>query len=255
MIASENSVVSHPPKNERRSADWDISNAPKNYLSLVLTQGGSAFFSFACVWLITKYLGSEGYGGIVAAIAASQVAQILVNWTAIAVVRFGTDEFVETEKIARAFWLRLFIFAPNLLLVALTSNFWFPPLAGWLKLSADWFWPIILHFAASALWLHVQMSLQSAKLPRVQGFLMMLERLLIFAGVIFLLGFGDLSPLSALICYSLAPLLMMSVGLFYLRHFIFARFSVDWQFLKKIAAYSLPLLPFSLVGYFTSTLR
>jgi O-antigen/teichoic acid export membrane protein len=218
-----------------------------------LTQFGSALFAFACVWLISKKIGSEGYGGVVAIIAASQVAQILVNWTSYSVVRFGTEEFIETEKIARAFWLRFFVLVPNILFALLASKLWFPPLAGWLKLPAESFWFVILHFAATAVWIHVQFGLQGAKLPREQGFLLMFERFLTLAGILILLGIDKLSPLSALICYSISPILMMSVGVFYLRRFIFARFSVDLPYLKKILAYSLPLLPFSLVGYFSGS--
>lgn len=58
-----------------------------------LTQVGGAIFSFASVLLITRYLGSEGYGAIIALIAASQIAQMLVNWSSLAVSRFGTEEF------------------------------------------------------------------------------------------------------------------------------------------------------------------
>ncbi len=240
-------------KNKRRSADWDISNAPKNYLSLVLTQAGSALFSFASVWLISKRLGAEGYGGIVAIIAASQVAQILINWTATSVVRFGTEEFVDTEKVARTFWLRLLILVPNILLAIFAANFWFSPLSDWLKLPIQSFWLVILHFSASALWIHVQFSLQAVKLPRIQGFLIMVERLLIFVGIAALLGTNKLSPFSAIACYASVPLLMVFVGSFFLRLFIFSRFSLNWQFVKKVVAYSLPLLPFSLIGYFSGS--
>ncbi len=238
---------------KRQSANWDLQNAPKNYLALVLAQVGSAIFSFASVWLINKRLGAEGYGGVVAIIAASQVAQILVNWTAVSVVRFGTEEFVETEKITRAFWLRLFIFLPNLFLVGLAANFWFPPLADWLKLPNEVFWFVLLHFAASALWIHVQFSLQSAKLPRVYGFLMMVERLLVFAGVLTLASFSKLNLFSAILSYTFAPFLMVIIGVWHLRRFLFARFLFDWQFLRKIIVFSLPLLPFSLVSYFSGS--
>lgn len=253
MINEPISAEDNPHKNERQSANWDIRNAPKNYLSLVLSQGGSAFFAFASVWLISKNIGSEGYGGVVAIIAASQVAQILVSWTSIAVVRFGTEEFIETSKIARAFWMRLFILLPNMLLVWLAAGIWFPPLANWLKLPPDSFGFVMFHFAASALWVHLQFALQGAKLPRVQGFLMMCERFLSFAGIVILIGIGKLTPLYALICYSVAPVLIILIAVFYLRNFIFARFSVDAQFLKKIVAFSVPLLPFSLIGYFSGS--
>jgi O-antigen/teichoic acid export membrane protein len=238
---------------ERQSASWDVQNAPKNYLSLVLTQGASAFFAFASVWLITKTLGSEGYGGIVAIIAASQVAQVLVNWTSVSVVRFGVDEFIETEKIARVFWLRAFILLPNLALVLLAANLWFPPLAGWLKLSPETIWLVFLHFTATAFWIHLQFSFQAVKMPRLQGGLLTVERVLIFTSLLVLFLTGNLNTVSAMFCYAAAPLLMIFAGFFYLRKFIFARFSIDRKFLKKVLLYSLPLIPFNLVGYFSGS--
>ena len=66
--------ITQPTSHERQSSSWDIRNAPRNYAALVAYQVLSAAFSFGAVWLITRHLGSEGYGGIVAIIAASQVA-------------------------------------------------------------------------------------------------------------------------------------------------------------------------------------
>src|SRR5690349_18740081 len=86
----------------RRTSKWDIRNAPKNYLWLMVYQGGAAVFAFAAVWLITQKTGKGGYGLVVAIIAASQIAQIFTNWTTVAVVKYGVEEFVEFETIARA---------------------------------------------------------------------------------------------------------------------------------------------------------
>lgn len=238
---------------ERQSSSWDIRNAPRNYAALVAYQVLSAAFSFGAVWLITRHLGSEGYGGIVAIIAASQVAQVFVNWTSTAVVRFGVDEFVETEKISRTFWVRFVVLVVNLLAVALISRLWFPTLADWLKLSPETFWLVIAHFAVTVIWIHVQMSLQAAKLPRVQGLLQMIERLLIFVGIFALTAAANLTPIFAMLCYIIAPAAMIFAGLFKLRHFINARFDIDRAFVRKIVAYSIPLLPFSLVGYFSGS--
>jgi O-antigen/teichoic acid export membrane protein len=238
---------------ERRLSAWDIQNAPRNYISLVAAQAGSALFSFAAVWLITRYLGSEGYGGIVAVIAASQVAQVMVNWTNTAVVRFGVDEFIETEQISRTFWVRLIILAANLALVAAAAGLWYPPLAGWLRLPPGAFWLVIGHFAVTALWIHVQSSLQAAKLPRKQGWLLTIERAAILASIVVLLAFARLDWRTAIWCYIAAPAVMTAIGLYELRHYITASFTIDRPFLKRIVAYSLPLLPFSLVGYFSGS--
>ncbi len=240
-------------ENERRSSSWDIRNAPKNYLSLVLAQGGSAFFAFASVWIITRTLGSAGYGSVVAVIAASQVVQVLVNWTSVAVIRYGVDEFIETAKISRIFWVRLIILVPNALLILLASQLWFPLLADWFKLSPEILWLVLVHFAASALWLHIQTSLQAVKMPRLQGLLLMVERAMVFAGLLALLAVGRLEPVWAVTCYAVAPLLMAVTGFWFLRKFIFTSFSVDRQFWKKIFLFSLPLFPSMLTGYFAGS--
>lgn len=236
---------------ERRSSSWDIRNAPRNYITLVLTQFGSALFSFAAVWLITRHLGSEGYGGIVAIVAASQVAQVLVNWTSVAAVRFGVDEFIETQRIARTFWVRLIVVVVNLALAAALSYLWFPPLASWLKLSPDTVWLVLGHFTAAVFWIHVQMGLQAAKMTQMQGGLLMLERLLIFVGLVGLVAANSLTGTTALVCYIAAPAVMIVLGTGLLRRYIFAPFTIDRAFLGKIFAFSLPLLPYSLVGYFS----
>jgi len=219
-LNSPENLIENPPNisaaSERQSANWDIRNAPKNYLSLVLSQIGSAFFAFASVWLISKTIGSEGYGGVVAIIAASQVAQVLVNWTSVAVVRFGVDEFIETEKIARAFWIRLFILLPNLLFVLLVSNLWFPPLAVWLRLAPEIFPLVFLHFTVNAFWIHIQFSFQAVKMPRLQGGLMAVERILTFTSLLILLASGKLNSISAMVCYAVAPLAMVFAGFFFL---------------------------------------
>ncbi len=238
---------------ERQSSEWDIRNAPRNYISLAIFQGVSALFSFASVWVITRYLGSEGYGGIVAVIAASQVAQIFVNWTGTAVVRFGVDEFVETAAIARTFWVRLFVLVLNVAIVLSLSQFWFVPLSDWLKLSPDSFWLVVGHFVITAFWIHIQMSLQGAKMMRAQGFLQMLERILILTGFLVLVVSHSLDFTGVVLCYIAAPAAMVMVGVIKLRPLIFSRFSLDRKFVKKIVLYSIPLLPFSLIGYFSGS--
>src|SRR5437870_13070630 len=83
--------------NYRRDATWDLAQGPKNYVSLVSAQIASALLSFAAVALATRYLGSSGYGGVVAIIAASQaIGQLGVNWTAVSLSIYGVEEVVDT---------------------------------------------------------------------------------------------------------------------------------------------------------------
>ncbi|MBK6725189.1 MAG: polysaccharide biosynthesis C-terminal domain-containing protein [Acidobacteria bacterium] len=240
---------------DRRSSGWDIRNAPGNYFWLILFQAGSALAAFGSVWLITRpqHLGKEGYGGIMAIIVASQVVLVFVNWTAISVVRFGVDEFIETAAVARTFWTRFLILSINLVAVLALSAWWFDPLARWLKLSPASFWLVIGYFVISAVWLHLQQGLQAAKMLRAQGFLLMAERMLTLAGIVALTIAGSLDFQSAVVCYVVAPGVVMIAGLSQLSSVIFRRFSFRKEDFKKILVYSLPLVPYGLVGYFSGS--
>jgi O-antigen/teichoic acid export membrane protein len=90
-------------------------------------------------------------------------------------------------------------------------------------------------------------------MPRLQGGLLMIERALIFSGLLVLLASDKLNAVSGMFIYAATPLLMVFIGLFYLRKLIFARFSLDKLFIKKMVSFSLPLLPFTLIGYFSGS--
>ncbi|MCU0240066.1 MAG: oligosaccharide flippase family protein [Pyrinomonadaceae bacterium] len=240
-------------KNERQSASWDLKNAFGNYATLVVSQFAVAFFSFASVTLCTRTLGAEGYGGIVAVIAASSVAQIFVNWTCVGLARFGVEEFVDSGKISKSFWARTIIFLPNTLIFLAFSLLWFPLLANWLKLPNEAFWLVILHFVVSAVWLHVQHAFQGAKLPRLQGSFLAIERVLIFSILGILLLNNNLTWLSAVWAYIFPPFLMTLIGLWQIRNLVSWKFEFDKEIMRKMLKFSVPLIPFSLIGYFSTS--
>lgn len=237
---------------ERQSAHWDLKNALRNYSTLVVAQITVALFSFASVWLITHYLGTEGYGGVVAVIAASQVAQILVNWTCVSLARYGVEEFVETGHITKSFWARTAIFLPNTLLLLISGPLWLPLLSDWLKLPPETIWFVAAHFAVTAIWSHIQYAMQSAKLPRLQGVLQAVERVSLFVVLFFLVLLGKLDGLTAISAYIAAPLLMAIIGTFAIRKLFSWRTELDLKTIRTLLRFSLPLIPYSLIGYFST---
>ncbi len=241
------------PFSERQSAHWDIRNAPKNYAALVLTHGATALFSLASVWLITKRLGPDGYGGIIAFIAGSQLVQIFINWSSTALARFGIEEFVKTGKITRSFWSRSFIFFPNLLLILLTGSLWLSPLAGALSIPTQIVWLIAVHILTSAIWLHIQFGLQGVKMLRLQGILLTAERVIIFAGILSLIAVGAVSIENLLWCYIIPPVVLSAVGIVVLRPFVGVRDIYDPVQFKRMMMFSLPLIPFAIVGYLSTS--
>lgn len=237
---------------ERRAAGWDLKNALLNYSTLVGAQIAVALFSFASVWLVTRYLGTEGYGGVVAVIAASQVVQIFVNWTAISLARYGVEEFVETGQISDSFWARTAVFVPNTLFLLITGAMWLPLLSGWLKLPPEAIWMVAAHFGVTAVWLHIQNAMQAAKLPRLQGIMLAIERVLIFLCLAGLIVAGRLDGMSAVAAYIAAPAFMAVAGMFAIRRTFSWRIRVRSASIKKMLAFSVPLIPYSLIGYFST---
>ena len=71
--------------------------------------------------------------------------------------------------------------------------------------------------------------------------------------LVVLLALGRLSPLSAMFVYGTLPLLMGIVGFACLSRYVFARVLFQAGILKEFLRYSIPLLPFALVGYFSSS--
>jgi len=241
------SAVTH---SDRRDAGWDIVQGRRNYLALLTAQLASAGLSFAAIWLSTRILGSSGYGGLVAIVAASQaVGQLAVNWTVVSLSRYGVQEFVETGRIGKSFWTRFWIFLPNVALVIATSPLWLPPLSSALKLPPSAYLFVLSHFLANALWIHVQQGLQGAKLMRLQGSLLAFERGLVLLIVVVCYLSGGASFLTLALAYIFAPIGASLAGLWTLRKLVFPVTKPDLTLLPKMLKFSLPILPTSLVGY------
>ncbi len=238
---------------ERRTATWDLSNAFGNYATLVVSQIAVGLFSLLSVRLCTQTLGAEGYGGIVAIIAASSVAQIFVNWTCVGLARFGVEEFVESGNISKSFWARTIIFLPNSLIFLVFSLAWFPLLANWLKLPNEAFWLVILHFIITTCWLHVQHAFQGAKLPKLQGSFLAFERVLIFSTLAILAFTGNLTWISAVWAYIVPPFLMTVIGLWQIRKLVSWKPDFDGETMRKMLRYAAPLIPFSVIGYLSTS--
>jgi O-antigen/teichoic acid export membrane protein len=253
MKTQGSGIEERPIRSDRQSSSWDISHAPRNYAVLVFFQVLGAALSLSTVGIIARYAGAELYGAIVAIVAASQVAQVFINWTSASVVRFGVDEFVEKGTIARSFWTRSIVVFFNTVLVVAIGYRWFPDVAPVLKVSPDVLWIVILHLIATVYWVHIQVGLQAAKLLRIQALLQMTERLLIFISIALLAITGHLIFSSVAISYIAAPFVMAVVGIFPLIGYLFTRFEIRVKDVRRMLLYSLPLLPFSFIGYFSGS--
>lgn len=238
---------------DRQHAGWDLAEAPRNYAALVAAQVAGALLSFGSVWLAARTLGTAGYGGLAALLAAAEiVALVAVNWSALAVARYGCDEFVQTGRIASTFWVRLAVVVPNLALVAVTSPLWFPRLSEALRLPAGSGWLVLSVLLAATAWLHVQHALHGVKLLRLRGWLLVLERAVVFAAMGALAATGTASVWRVGWLYVLAPAVASVVGILALRPFIRPVGGLDRTLLRPMLRFSMPEIP-SLILFALST--
>lgn len=243
----------HIDEASRQDAEWDVINAPSNYLGLVSSQVIASILSLASVWLVTRYLGAGGYGAVVAIIAAAQVVMLLsINWTSLSVARYGCEEFVQTGRIASAFWARLGVLFPNLVLLVATTPLWLPLLSEVLNLQPGSAWLVLGLILAYACWTHVQQALHGVKLLRLQGWLLALERLLVFVALFTLAFRGWISVWTVCGVYVLGSLAASLTGLLRLRRLIWPIGFLDVPLLKRMLRFSLPIIPAAFIGYLST---
>lgn len=240
---------------DRRTAAWDLAAGPANYTVLVCSQGAALLCSLATTWLISRGSGAQGLGTVAAVLAASQLLALLSgNWHSLSMWRYGCEEYVTSGSVASAFWSRMALLFPGLLLVAASAPLWMTAVSSWFGLPAGFTILIVAHLIVTASWLHVQQALQAAKLPRYQAGSLMAERALTLATIALLYVFTEELSLPAVVTSYIVPSLGVTLmGLHRLRRLILPVPRVDFPMLNKLLKFSLPLLPFSLFGYLTTS--
>ncbi len=237
----------------RRSASWDVRAGPRNYFALASSQVVSVMLAFLCTWIATRLLAAEGYGRIAAVLAGSALLnQVFVQWTSISLSRYGCQEFVDTGGITASFQSRMVLALPGLFIAAVTAVWWLPQLTSRLSIDRDLTLLLIVHAAAMIGWIHMQQSLQAVKLPRVQSLLLVLERACVLLALIFMWARGGANPRFVIAAYAVAAVLASFAGLFRVRRFLRWRWEVKQELLCPMLRFSLPLLPYCMLGFLTT---
>jgi O-antigen/teichoic acid export membrane protein len=237
---------------QRRSAAWDVSAGPRNYVTLVVTQAASSLSALVTIWLLTQLLGASGYGQVAAIVAAAMlVGTAALGWSAMALARIGCEEFVKTGRITETFWTRTFILLLNWGLIALTAPLWLPAVSAWLRLTGEAQVLLFVYLGAVSWWGNIQYALQGVKLQSLLGRLLAAERLLILMGAAALV-WGGISLRKVIAIYVVGAIASSVYGLWRLRHLIGRPARPGGQLVRRMLLFSLPLIPQSLVSYFST---
>lgn len=237
----------------RRTENWDVRFGTQNFVSLILCQATAMAAAFLATALASRVFGPAGYGKFVAAVTVSQLAGALaLNWSLPSLARFGCEEFVRNGTITDSFWSRTLLFSASLALTLAFSPYWLPPLTKALGLSENWILPIVAVTGSSNIWLHFQSALQGAKQPTQQAALLLLERVLNLIFVCGIFAFPNPNPILLIVSAVVSSLIPSGVAFLSLQYLIGPPHIPPRTTVMRLFSFSLPLVPYSLVAFFST---
>lgn len=235
---------------DRLATSWDKKKFIPNFLTSAFTQLIASFVSFLISYYILKKHNQQILGELVLFISVSQVFVFLTNWSTLSIQKLGAEEFLETNNIKTVFSARLLLLFLNFAIIALLYFLTYPLFKSKLPVSSSNSILAVLYAFILALNLHFYAGFQARKLLKVQGFLILTEKILIILALIFFSEYGSINITKVALIYFLSGLLITCFSIYYSWHSV----SLRWQpeMIKKVAVFSLPLIPYAIVSFFTS---
>lgn len=224
----------------------------RNFLVVGAGNYGAMAVSLGINAMLTRRLGVEQFGHLALLLTASQVlALVTINWTHTTLVRFGAQEFAARGAASEAFWTRVWIVVPWLVLASALVLAGSDYLSAYLMIPR-WGIPVVLaHFAATFVLLTVGAMFQAKNKMRRYGTVLFLDKAVM--GILLLVSFNTPwagSPLSILSLYAASTAAVGAWGLTRLGAASLLPIAFNRDTYVRMFAFSFPLLLSSWVGLF-----
>ena len=238
---------------ELRDYHYDIKHSFSNYFSLLASNVGVGILSFTNTFLLTRWLGAEGYGRLSLFLSISSGILVLgVNWTVESLARFGCEELVQTGKINAAFWARAFLLMLNLIPIALGCYILRHFINGYIKVDKWASWLILAYSVGMAFFFHMQYALQAAKRIAQVGLLQLIGKALLTIGLCIAVATAWMNVTGAIYVFVLAAYALTLAFFLLINPRKLVPVRLDKMVVKKLLLFSWPLLFGSLSGFFSS---
>ncbi len=235
---------------DKRTVQWDKKQFVPNFAVSASTQLLASFISFLISYYVLKKYNPSILGELVLLISTAQVFVFLTNWSLVSVQKLGTEEYLESQNISTVFSNRLQLFLLNFIFAAVFFLILHPWLKNFIPLTFRGGLLAIAYGFVLALNIHFYSGFQARKLLKVQGLLVLTEKLLIIGGLFLFLRYSSISVEKIAYVYIGAGLVISVISLRLSR----GTFGFRWNtpMIRKIIRFSLPLVPYSVVAFFTS---
>lgn len=208
-----------------------------------------AGLSFLTTSFLLTYWGRSQYGEIVSLTSTTLMLTILGgDWTVQAMVRYGTEDFLESGRVRRIFWNRFYLAITGTLILILTSPVWASLLKSQVGFSGLGIVFILIYLPAQMFWTHTQRILPAIQRHKWRYPLLTLERLIVILSALILWRLNLVSLNTILPAYIIGSLVPGIVAIWIIRHQIGRPIWPEKAILSRIWNYSWPLIPTSMVG-------
>ncbi|MBI4356148.1 MAG: glycosyltransferase [Candidatus Omnitrophica bacterium] len=216
----------------------------RDYQALVIGQGGAVLLATVNSVVMTRWLGSSGYGRLALFVMVTQVIfTTLAGWLTAAIVRYGCEELVQQRSLRRTVGARLFILGPLLCLLAAASWLWRVPLSQYLGVPS---WAVLwvdIAVAGSIASVTVQSLLQASSAMKGYAWLLLIERAGVLAGLLSLQAVRGVEPvLGCMMLVAVMPWLSTLAGLRFLAWRAWWPPVADLSWVRRHLRFSLPLI-------------
>ncbi len=235
---------------DKRTSQWDKKQLVPNFAVSAVTQLFASFISFLISYYILKKYNPTILGELVLLISTAQVFVFLTNWSLVSIQKLGTEEYLESHNISLVFSNRFLLFLLNFLFVSGIFLVLFPVLKTFFPLTFGNGLLAIGYGFILSLNIHFYGGFQARKLLKMQGLLMLTEKLLIVAGLLLFVRYSTISLEKIAGVFILAGVTVSGICYAYSRQSLTLRW--NRAMIRKIIRFSLPLFPYTVVAFFTS---
>jgi O-antigen/teichoic acid export membrane protein len=180
-----------------------LADAGRNFLALGFGNYGAMVVGLGVNVLLTRRLGTEGYGRLALMLMASQVLLLVTtNWTYAGFVRFASREFSSSRAVGATLWARLGIVIPAAALGILVMVFARERLAVYLDVPPIGISFILLHFSAISALALIGAVFQATDQMARYGACLFLDKAVMLVCIVALPASGSASPIVVLACYA-----------------------------------------------------
>jgi len=208
--------------------------------------------AFLAAVLATRVLGNEGYGTLSLFFLVSQLFFLFgINWTSAAVIRYGKEEFIESDKINRTFWARNTLLIPSLFISLLLIWVGREKVLSYLNVEPEGIWLLGLFLIGLTLSDYVQSVLQATANLRFYSGIKVLQFLFIFIFLCLVYFFpSDRGKIFMVIwAYVGSALLVSILPLLRIQYSLFFPAVLDYHKVKRIFIFSYPVIFGSVSAY------